>query len=264
MKARVLNSLGVLVTLVALLSFTGCMKNSAKNATLQMTASPTKTSGTLKSASVAGPIQLVSGTLTLTGANVNIADLQIEENSGNDVEQQVGDQQIGGKESNEGKESKSKESENEGKDSEDILLAGPFSLDISNGDAIIDQIDVYPGTFKKVDFTFQLNSNTPFNGHSIAIAGNYVATDGSIIPFVLYSDFAKQIQLPLADGGITVQSNSKVSISIVFDLNNWLGSLDLQGATITDGKIVIDHMNNPSLLAEFEAKVAANIDVENE
>lgn len=261
---RVLSSLGLLVALTAFLSFTGCMKNSAKNATLKMTASAVKTRGTLKSALTSGPIQLSSGTLELTSANINISNLQIEENSGNDVEQQGGDQQLGGTDKNEGAESKNEGTDGkEGKDSEDILLQGPFSLDISGGEAVIGQVDVYPGTFKKVDFSFQVNSNAPFNGHSIAINGSYVATNGSKTPFILYSDFAKQIQLPLANGGITLQSNSTVSISIVFDLNNWLGSLDFQGAATNNGQIVIDNMNNASMLTAFETKVAGNIDIEN-
>ncbi len=270
MKTRILSSMGVLVALVTLFSLTGCMKNSAKNASLKMTASSMKTRGVLKSATVSGPLQLASGTLAISEANINIANLQIEENSGNDVQQQVGDQQQGGAEDIGGTEGKDNEKKNEGTEtdtetgSEDILLAGPFTLDISAGEAVIDQVDVYPGTFKKVDFTFQLNTNTPFNGHSIAITGNYTASDGTIIPVVLYSDFAKQVQLPLANGGVTVPSNSSVAITIVFDLNKWFGNLDLTGATVTDGKIVIDSQNNPSLLAAFEANVASNIDVDNE
>ncbi len=270
MKTRILSSVGVLVALVTLFSLTGCMKNNVKNASLKMTASSIKTKGVLKSATVSGPLQLASGTLTVTEANVNIANLQIEENSGNDVQQQVGNQQQGGAEDIGGTEGKDNEKEKEGTEtdketgSEDILLAGPFSLNISSGNAIIDQVNVYPGTFKKVDFTFQLNPNAPFNGHSIAIAGNYTASDGTIIPVVLSSDFAKQVQLPLANGGVTVPSNASVAITIVFDLNKWFGNLDLTGATVTDGKIVIDSQNNPSLLAAFEANVASNIDVENE
>ncbi len=268
MKSRVLSSLGVLMVVATLLSMTGCMKNTSKNAILKMTASSVK-KGTLKSANVSGPIQLASGSLNLTTASINIVNLKIEENSGNDVEQQGGNQDVGGVENDkaaEGTEASGSEKKNEKNESgsEDIYLPGPFSPDISGGEAVIDQVSVYPGTFKKVNFTFQVTNDTPFNGHSIIITGNYVATDGTSTPFALSSDFAKQIQLPLANGGITVQANATTTVSIVFDLTQWLGGLDFNGAIITDGTILIDSSHNTALLTQFENQVSANIDVENE
>lgn len=266
MKTRVISYFGALLVMGSLLSFTGCMKNNAKNSSLKITASSLKSANMHQSGIVPGQIQLTSGMLRLTSANISIAGLQIEENSGNDVQQQVGDQQQGGVEDHGGSEANDNEKKNEGTETgnEDILLPGPFSLDISGGNALIDQVNVYPGTFKKVDFSFQASNIAPFNGHSIVIKGKFVTANSSTTLFILQSDFVKQVQLPLANGGITVKSNSTVSVSIVFDLKAWLGNLDLTGVTLTNGKIIINKMNNASLLAAFEANVAANIDVENE
>ena len=162
--------------------------------------------------------------LNITSAFINISDLHIKENSGND----------------------------------DVILQGPYTIEISNGIASLKQVDMFTGSYKKVDLTIQARDSTTLGGHSIIITGNYITAKDITIPFTLKSDFTKQIQLPLVNDGVTVSENSKVSISIVFDIKTWLSALDFANAHITNGEIVIDNNNNISLLNVFEADLASH------
>ncbi len=191
----------------------------------------------------------------ITAANVNIVNLQIEENSGND-----GENVEGGNENN-GNETGGSDNET---DNGDVLLAGPYSLDISGGYASIGQVNVYPGTFKKVDFSFQTNTSDPFSGSSIVISGNYTSTDSTVIPFTIYSAFSQKVQLPLADNGIIVTANNSVVIDILFNVNAWLSGIDFASAIVTNNKILIDNAHNNTLLSVFEANLTAYIDIEGE
>lgn len=195
---------------------------------------------------------------SIMAANVNIANLQIEENSGNDGENVNGGNNDNGGNDN-GNDGGGSESDNG-----DILLAGPYNLDITGGSASIGQVDVYPGTFKKVDFYFQTAAIDPFFGSSIVINGNYTAADGTVTPYTIRSAFSQQIQLPLTGNGITVTVNTTVVVDIVFDVNAWVSGIDFASATITNNEILIDNANNTNLLAVFEANLSNYIDAEGE
>lgn len=210
-----------------------------------------KTAGTKMS-----DIPIIGGKLNIQTARINITDLRIEENSGNDVEQQGGhnDGDQGGKEES--------GSIKDSMDAADITAAGPFNLDISGGQALIGSFDIYPGTFKKVDFTFRPNMNDPFNGKTIVISGIFTSVAGAVTPFTLKSEFSKQIQTRIAGGGITVAANSTVEVNVVFDLAGWFGNIDLSAAHATNGQILIDASNNTTLLTVFEANLAKYVEVE--
>jgi hypothetical protein len=212
-----------------------------------------------KSGTSLGPIPVTGGVLNLATALVNIGNVQIEENSGNDVQQTGENGSDGGNDNGGGSEGGGSESDNS-----DIYLAGPFGLDISSGQASIGQVSVYPGTFKKVNFSFQPSSTEGFNGQSIVVTGQYNITGGGSIPFTINSLYSLHIQSPLANNGVTVLNNSTVDISIVFDLTAWLSDLDFANAQVTNGNILIDANNNTNLLSAFEAYLSANIDVEGE
>jgi hypothetical protein len=248
-------SLTLLILLAGLLfAFNGCKKSTApatKSSVLTVKAT------SFKSGTSLAPIPVTGGVLNLSTSIVNIGNMRIEENSGNDGEQ-VGENGGGG--GNEGG------GENEGggseSDSSDVYLTGPFGLDISSGLASIGQVNVYPGTFKKVNFSFQTSSVAGFDGNSIVITGQYANTSGVSIPFTIKSVYSQRIQSPIANGGVTVASNSSVDISIVFDLTAWLSNLDFANAQITNGSILINANTNVNLLTAFETKLSANIDTE--
>lgn len=190
------------------------------------------------------------GIIDVQMAMFSFKNLVIEENSGFDGEQQgdnnSGDQNEGGPEV----------------ETPDITAPGPFSVDLSNGTASIGNFDVYPGTFKKVNFKLEPNAADPYLGKTIVISGTYTAVGGTAVPFKLRSAVASQIQLPLANGGIVVAANSTVSINIVFDLPSLFSNIDLSTATVANGEILIDTQNNSTLLSAFENNLTKYVDAE--
>jgi len=231
------------------ISFSSCNKdgNPGMPGTIQLNA-------TVKSALVkSAAILTTSGTLTLQTATVEIRDLTIEENSGNDNQNNNKD---GGNEKDNGKDNEKK---GQGNDGGDIVLAGPYVLDIVNGVATIDQVNVQPGTYKKVDFDFVAGSKN--NGNSILITGEYTSAAGATIPVELTSDLSSTVQLPLTRN-IIVSSGSAVSVSIVFDVESWLNGLDFEFALLTGNKIIINSQQNINLYNSFVAAVKQHIQVE--
>ena len=255
MKKQILISI---VFILTILLGSGCKKTNVpptKSAIINMSAVPTKQSASL------GQIPVSDGQLEVFVAKVNIANLQIEENSGNDVEQSGNNNDGGNDKSGIFEGGESGDSGNE-TDNDDILLAGPYSLDISSGTANIDQVSIYPGTFKKVDFNLQVNNDTVFNGNSIIISGNYTKTDGTVIPFTIKSGFSQMVQLPLANNGITVAANSSVNISIVFDIQSWLLNLNFSGAQLSGNEIIIDTSNNVTIFNDFNSRLMNYVESE--
>ncbi len=236
--------------MLIIIGFSACKKNVS-----------TQKSSTLSVKAVAKVLAVKGGALSIKTADVNIANLQIEENSGNDGQNVGGgDNESGGKDAEGGTDV---EGGNEN-DNGDIVLAGPYSLDIASGSATIGQVSIYPGTFKKVDLDFQTSSSSTHNGSSIFITGTYTDNSGTIVPFKIYSSFAQQVKLPFAGNGITVAANSTLTIDIVFDVNAWLTGLNFSSATITNGEIVINSTNNTTLLTTFESNLSKYIDAEKE
>lgn len=186
---------------------------------------------------------------------INISDLVIEENSGNDQE---GDHEDGGNDKDEKDNGKS-DGESE---SEDLLLTGPYTLDLSAGTATVDEVAVYPGTFKKIDFTFLPSQRTDFSGNSIVLEGTYANTDGTEVAVSLKSAFSQSIQIALPENGIAVADNSSVTFSIVLDAADLMANVDLSSAAIVDGAIIIDREHNADILNQFHLALEQLVEVE--
>ncbi len=253
--------LGILTLALGIVWISSCNKsspNSSSSLTKSSTAVMKATNSPRAASTTVADIPVSGGKLNVQTAWINIADLRIEENSGNDVEQEGehndGDQGGSDNESQDGNEDST--------DAADITAAGPFSIDISNGQALIGSFDVYAGTFRKVDFSFMPNTNDPFYGKTIVIGGEFTAEDGTVIPFALKSEFSKQIQIPIAGAGIVVAANSTVEINVVFDLAAWFGSVDFSSAQAANSQILIDASTNTALLTAFEANLDKYVEVE--
>jgi len=255
--------LTVLALSLSVIWISGCNKSNpyssgwlAKSGTAVMNAanSPKAASAVLSELPISG------GNLNVQTAWINIADLRIEENSGFDGEYNDDNQDGPDNEAD-----TSQEDSGGGADSldaADITAAGPFSLDISNNQALIGSFDVYPGTFRKVDFTFQPNASDPFYGKTIVISGEFTSDGGTTTPFTLKSEFSQIIQTSIADGGIVVAADSTVEINVVFDLAGWFVNVDFLAAQTTNGQILIDASSNAALLTAFEANLSQYVDVE--
>ncbi len=199
-----------------------------------------------------GKITTSNGNITLSAFNINLSKINIQENSGFDGEQQ-GENKNGGSESN-GSET----------ETPDLTLNGPFNFDVATGSVTIGNFDVYPGTFKQVDLYFLTENNPLFNGNSIVINGNFTNENGTEIPFALKSKFSKSFQTFIAGNGITVNQNSTVPITITFDFNKIFANMSFNGASITNGTILIDETNNYTLLQTFENNLNNSVELESE
>jgi hypothetical protein len=247
----------LMVLAVILFIVSGC----AKDSNLTKSSLLTVDLSTVKSAALnnTGTKGTATSVFTLNSAKISISDLVIEENSGNDVEQQ-GNHNDGGNDG--GKDTENNTANEALGENGDVTLPGPYMLDVLNGSLSIDQVAVYPGTFRTVDFNFNVSNEAAFGGNSIVVKGSYQKSDGTAVPVTLRSDFSLQVQLPIADPGIIVASNSSVTITIIIDIPSWINKLDLSSAIVVNNEIIIDKTNNPGLLKLFEANLASLIEVE--
>jgi len=238
---KIMKYLKIMLPAAILMIFvSACQKNTAnttspkvKSAAVTLKAAVHKT-GYKSTATLKGiTFPVKGGKLVLSSALVSFGNVNIQENTGHDG------QYTGG-------------SSKETSDSGNIVIPGPFAYNMSSDTAILGNVKLYPGTFKKVDLTFIPNNSTAFQGNSIVMKGTFQPATGAAVPFVLQSKFAGQIELKLAKT-ITVSANSTVSVAIVFNFNNWMGTLDFAAAAKTSGTILIDATHNAALLGNFKA-----------
>lgn len=200
-----------------------------------------------------GNIVTSGGELIISSFYISLSKVSLQENSGFDGEYQ-GD-------NNDGNDNETKNENNEN-DASDIVISGPFNLDIASGIAELGSVNVYPGVFKKVDLNFITSSQNPFNNYSIVVNGNYKKQNGELIPFTIRSKFSNIYETLIANGGITVNSNSTVTVIVEFNFNNIFGNMDFSNAVATNGIIKIDEQNNTALLQTFERNLNNSIEIE--
>ena len=207
-----------------------------------------------------GTIAVIGGTVTLQSASFSIQRVHIEEEmetEGEHGEHQGGEEQ-GGEEQggghHEGNEHEGGEHGNENEnDEEDVVLEGPFAIDIASGGAVLQSAAVFPGTFRRAEIELHLEGGTPFDGDSIEIQGQFQPTGGGgAVPFTLRSHLVRELEVPIANGSVTVASNSTVSFTVTFDLAAMFAHLDLHSAVVEGGAIAIDDSHNTAMLAAFE------------
>jgi len=246
---KIMKYLKIMLPVTILMIFiSACQKNAAitkpkvKSAAVTLKATVHKT-GYKSTASLKGiTFPVKGGNIVLSSAQVSFGNVNIQENTGYDG-QYTGGSTAGGPDN---------ESSKETIDSGNIIIPGPFAYNMSSDTATLGNVKLYPGTFKKVDLTFIPNNSTAFQGNSIVIKGTFKPTSGTLVPFVLQSKFVGQIELKLAKT-ITVSANSTVSVAIVFNFNNWMGTLDFATVAKTNGTILIDATHNTKLLGNFKA-----------
>lgn len=238
--------------IIAGLFFSACNKNEPTSPTALSKSSKIMLKAGIKStlSGSSSNIPVTGGNLSLLSFNVNISKIQIQENSGVDGEQQ-GENNDGGTDVG-------------GSENADIILNGPFNLNIASGSVEVGSFDVYPGTFKQVDLYFSTTVNQPYNGNSIIIDGNLTNQAGTTIPVILKSKFAKNFQTLISGNGITVTQNTTLPVTMVFDFNKMFTNLDFSSAIITDGTILIDDTHNSQLLTTFENNLNSSVELENE
>lgn len=93
-----------------------------------------------------------------------------------------------------------------------------------------------------------------FAGKSLLLSGGL----GDGTPFRIASRKMPTLRL-VADGGNFELSREDAHLLVAFDVAAWLAGVELQAAERTDGAISISETENPALLAQFEANLAAGV-----
>jgi len=259
------------VILPMIMALNGCSKNARKlekvsTLSLSITTQP---GDALKSTFAMGD----EDEITINSATISVADITIEENSGEnnqnegDVDDDDADDDAddgADDDADDDNDNNVGEQNDSGEDTEleDIYLPGPFVLEVVEGNALIGEVDVFPGTFKQVNFSFYVTTDPEAGDYSIYITGEYPDASNTLIPFTLISEFDQTVQLPIAGGGVTVEAEGIVHLSIVLDLETCIGNLDFASASVSNNTITIDALNNQNLLLAFEACLAEGIDID--
>lgn len=118
------------------------------------------------------------------------------------------------------------------------------------------------GTYCSLDLPFVLADASALNGdapaelvrHSMLIEGTL--SDGSA--FSILSDATPTVHL-VADTGSFEITKEQSKVLIAFDVAAWLSGLDWTNATRTLGAVHISSMENPLLLAQFEANLPLGV-----
>jgi hypothetical protein len=219
-------------------------------------------------------IAVDGGTVTLQSASFSIQRVHIEEDAEGEGagehqggEQQGGEQQGGEHQSGEhqsggqqgggqqggGQQGGGQQGGGQGQVQEDVVIEGPFAIDIASGGAVLQSVAVFPGTFRRAELEPHLEAQPPFDGDSIVIQGQFQPTGGgAAIPFTLQSHLVRELEVPIANGGVTVASNTTVAFTVTFDLAAMFAHLDLHSAVVEGGAIAIDDSHNAAVLASFE------------
>lgn len=238
------------VVLISALLFSACNKSEPISPISLEKSSNVILKASGKTATNINRIAVTNGNVSLSTFYISLSKINIQENSGFDGEQNG--------ENNDG------QAENGSTEIEvpDITLNGPFNFNIASGSVELGTFAVYPGTFKQVDLTFLTTSNSPFNGNSLVINGNFTSSNGTVIPFVLHSKFSNTFQTLISGNGITVNQNSTVPVTIIYDFDKMFANMNFDSATIINGTIFIDETNNSELLRTFENNLNNSVELE--
>jgi len=200
-------------------------------------------------------IAVVGGTVALQSASFSIQRVHIEEDAEGEGtgEHQGGGEQQGGEQQGGEHQGGGQQGGGQGQEQEDVVIEGPFAIDIASGGAVLQSVAVFPGTFRRAELEPHLEAQPPFDGDSIVIQGQFQPTGGgAAIPFTLQSHLVRELEVPIANGGVTVASNTTVAFTVTFDLAAMFAHLDLHSAVVESGAIAIDDSHNAAVLAAFE------------
>jgi hypothetical protein len=199
-------------------------------------------------------IPVVGGTVALQSASFSIQRVRMDEETQapSGEHQGGGGENQGGEHSGQGDGGHEGQGDNEHEDEVEVVIEGPFAIDIASGGAVLTTVVVSPGTFRRAQLELHLEAAAPFDGDSIVIQGQFQPTGGSAIPFTLRSRLLRELEVPIANGGVTVANNAEVAFTVTFDLAAMFAHLDLHGAVVESGAIAIDDSHNATVLAAFE------------
>ena len=123
---------------------------------------------------------------------------------------------------------------------DEVNLAGPFELDLSQGSTTVTNVNIPEGVYEEVEFKMDVNSNpsSELYQRSILLSG---MIDGT--PFEFYHTFEEDFEVDHEDAGqqLVIDANNNNSITFNFDLPSVVANVDFSSASDgnNDGTIQI-------------------------
>ena len=124
---------------------------------------------------------------------------------------------------------------------DEVELAGPFELDLSQGSTTVTSVDIPEGVYEEVKFKMDISSNpsSELYQKSILLSGMIGGT-----PFEFYHTFDEDFEIDYEDAGqnLVIDANNNNSITFNFDLASVVSNVDFSSATDgnNDGTIQIN------------------------
>ena len=132
------------------------------------------------------------------------------------------------------------EDDNDYGSDDEVNLAGPFELDLSQGSTTVTNVNIPEGVYEEVEFKMDVSSNpsSELYQKSILLSG---MIDGT--PFEFYHTFDEDFEVDYEDAGqnLVIDANNNNSITFNFDLATVISNVDFSSATDgnNDGTIQI-------------------------
>ncbi|MGO2102429.1 MAG: hypothetical protein ACTH3E_05210 [Psychroflexus halocasei] len=122
---------------------------------------------------------------------------------------------------------------------DDIELAGPFELDLSQGEVTIANVEIPVGVYEEIEFEMDINNNPSSDLYqkSIMITG---IISGK--PFTFYHTFEEEFEIDYEDAGqnLVIEEGSDASVVFNFDLQAVINTVDLSSAQDLNNDGTID------------------------
>ncbi len=146
-----------------------------------------------------------------------------------------------------------------GDDSDKLVIAGPFDVDLVSGTASpsLETIVIPAGTYKRIDFRVEDNNDDV----SFSVNADFLH-NGETHTLQLSLDFNEDIRVE-RNQGITVDANT--SLVAKFVVNNWLAGIDLEqciddnDVQIEDKTVVIDDASTSGSCSDIENTIKDNM-----
>lgn len=139
-------------------------------------------------------------------------------------------------------------------------LKQPVSFDLFNLSPILGSITIPEGTYDEVELKLELKKSATSN-IPLTLKGTYTNDSGAKIPVEFY--FNEEFEVEVEAENVVISGNNDYFALINVQLNKFLtnvSSASLNGATKTNGVIVISSTSNPELYTKLKANLKAFAD----
>jgi hypothetical protein len=133
---------------------------------------------------------------------------------------------------------------------------GPVKIDLFRLNSVIGNITLQPGIYHEVSIKINSFNSDAGSLPDFYLSGTYTNTAGSVIPveFTVNEDFEFRVKLEGSTLDAVNDYTSLINMNLTL-LFAGIQSVDLDGATLSNGKIIISNSSNTSLYN----KVIANL-----